>query len=60
MYKCQDGNRIVYSDKPCYEGVEVKRMTASGGRTPEDIAKAQMKAREQERVAAAANTAKKK
>ena len=54
MFKCQDGSRVVYSDKPCFEGIEVKRMTASGGRTPEDIAKAQMKAREEERNSARA------
>jgi hypothetical protein len=51
MYKCQDGGRTIYSDKPCWDGVEVKRMTKTGAPTPEEIAKAQMRARAQERAA---------
>ena len=43
MYRCQDGDRTVYSDKPCWSGVEVKRMLPSGGQTPEDKARAQMR-----------------
>jgi len=43
MYRCQDGDRTVYSDKPCWSGVEVKRMLPSGGQTPEDRARAQMR-----------------
>jgi len=48
MYKCQDGNRTVYSDRPCWSGTEVKRMTHTGAPTPEEIAKAQMKTRDQD------------
>jgi len=43
MYKCQDDGKTIYSDKPCLSGVEVKRMTSSGGVTPEDVAKARMR-----------------
>jgi hypothetical protein len=52
MFKCQDGGRTVYSDRPCWSGTEVKRMTPSGAATPEDVARAQMKSRDQERSAA--------
>lgn len=51
MFRCQDGDRTVYSDKPCWQGVEVKRMTSTGATTPDERAKAQMRARAQERVA---------
>jgi len=44
MYKCQDSGKTMYSDKPCFTGVEVKRMTPSGGVTPEEIAKSRMRA----------------
>ena len=50
MFRCQDGNRTVYSDRPCWSGTEVKRMTPAGGPTPEDVAKAQMKARAEDRA----------
>jgi hypothetical protein len=50
MYRCQDGARTVYSDKPCWEGLEVKRMTATGGRTPEEILRAREQARAEDRA----------
>lgn len=53
MYKCQNNGRIEYSDRPCWSGTEVKRMTPSGGLTPEDVERARMRAAaEQVRVAA--------
>ena len=60
MYKCQDGARTVYSDKPCLEGVEVKRIAPNGGPTREDIARARMKARADEERAATEKTAAKR
>lgn len=50
MYKCQNAGKIEYSDRPC-EGVEVRRIAADGGPTPEDRARAQMRvAAEQARL----------
>jgi hypothetical protein len=44
MYKCQNaGGKTEYSDRECLSGVTVKRLTPSGGPTPEDRARAQMR-----------------
>ena len=48
MYRCQDGTKVIYSDRPCYTGVEVKRLAPSGGPTREELAKARMKAKVEE------------
>lgn len=57
MFRCDDGGKTVYQDRPCLAGTE-KRMTASGGPTAEDIGRARMrdrqKADEQERARIAA------
>lgn len=47
MYKCQDGGKTVYSDKPCTAGVEVKRLGPNGGPTPEEMSKNRMRAVEE-------------
>ena len=57
MFRCQDGNRTVYSDRPCWSGTEVKRMTPTGAPTPEEVAKSQMKARDHDRAASKAQAA---
>jgi hypothetical protein len=50
MYRCENNGKVEYSDKPCLEGVEVKRLAPDGGPTPEDRARAQMRAKaEQQR-----------
>ena len=53
MYKCQNASgRIEYSDRPCWSGAEVKRMTPTGGPTQEDVECARMRAAgEQQRAA---------
>lgn len=48
MYRCQDGTKVIYSDRPCFTGVEVKRLAANGGPTREDTEKARMKAKAEE------------
>src|SRR5580704_16591633 len=51
MYRCEINGKVEYSDKPCMEGVEVKRIAPDGGPTPEDRARAQMRVRaEQQRL----------
>ena len=41
MYKCQNANgKIEYSDRPCWSGSEVKRMTPTGGPTQEEVERA--------------------
>ena len=40
LYRCQDGGRTIYSDRPCATGVKVKKLAPSGGPTPEDQARA--------------------
>lgn len=45
MYRCQDGAKVIYSDRPCFTGVEVKRLAPSGGPTAEDREKARMKSK---------------
>lgn len=65
MYKCQNANgKIEYSDRPCWSGSEIKRMTPTGGPTREEIERARMRAAadqqravEQERQAAQARKA---
>jgi hypothetical protein len=50
MYRCENNGKVEYSDKPCLEGVEVKRLAPDGGPTAEDRARAQMRAKaEQQR-----------
>lgn len=45
LYKCQNASgNIEYSDRPCWSGSEVKRMTPTGGPTREDIERARMRA----------------
>jgi len=57
MFRCDDAGKTVYQDRPCLAGTE-RRMTASGGQTAEDVARARMrdrqKADEQERARIAA------
>lgn len=48
MYRCQDGAKVVYSDRPCLSGVEVKRIAPNGGPTREEVEKARMKSRVEE------------
>lgn len=43
MYKCQVNGKIEYSDKPCFNSNEVKRIAPDGGPTPEDRARALMR-----------------
>lgn len=43
IYKCQLNGRIQYSDVPCWQGYEVKRMAPDGGPTAEDRARARMR-----------------
>lgn len=51
LYKCKDGDHTVYSDKPCYQGVEVKRLSGvTGGPTPEDMARARERSRAEDRA----------
>jgi hypothetical protein len=53
MYRCENNGKVEYSDKPCTEGVEVKRLAPNGGPTAEDRARAQMHAKaEHERLEA--------
>ena len=42
MYKCEAGGKVEYSDKPCFNGNEVKRIAPDGGPTREDRSRAQM------------------
>jgi hypothetical protein len=57
MFRCDEGGKTVYQDRPCLGGTE-RRMTASGGQTAEDIGRARMRDRqrsdEQERARIAA------
>lgn len=48
MYRCQDGTKVIYSDRPCLTGVEVKRLAPNGGQTREDMEKARMRAKVEE------------
>ncbi len=48
MYRCEDGGRTIYSDKPCLNGTEVKQMAPNGNPTAEQLAKARMKERASE------------
>jgi hypothetical protein len=48
MYRCQDGAKVIYSDRPCFTGVEVKRLAPNGGPTREDVEKARMKSKVEE------------
>ena len=50
MYRCSDGGKTVYQDKPCGAGAE-KRIAANGGPTREDIERARMQARAEEQRA---------
>lgn len=43
IYKCVVDRRVQYSDVPCRDGVEAKRMAPDGGPTPEDVARARMR-----------------
>lgn len=57
MYRCESSGRVEYSDKPCMEGVEVKRLAPDGGPTAEDRARAKMHAKaEHERLEAQERT----
>ena len=60
MYKCQDGAKTIYSDRPCLEGVEVKRISPTGGPTREDLARDRMKARADEQRVATERAAEKR
>lgn len=44
MYRCTEGGKTTYSDRPCSSGAEVRRIAADGGPTPEDVARARMRA----------------
>lgn len=48
MYRCQDGAKVIYSDRPCMAGVEVKRLAPGGGPPREEVEKARMKAKVEE------------
>lgn len=53
MYRCTEGGKTSYSDRPCMIGNEVKRLAPDGGPTPEDVGRARMRARaDQERPSA--------
>lgn len=56
MYRCSDGGKTTYSDRPCVSGNEVKRIAADGGPTPDDVARARMRA-QNDRNRHAANAA---
>lgn len=52
MFKCENAaGKIEYSDRPCWSGTEVKRMTPTGGPTKEEIERVRMRAAVQEREA---------
>ena len=51
MYRCDDGGRTIYSDKPCLNGIEVKQLTPLGNPTSEQLARARMKERANEQRA---------
>lgn len=58
MFKCENGaGKIEYSDRPCWSGTEVKRMTPAGGPTKEEIERARMRAAMQEHEAQQARKA---
>jgi hypothetical protein len=57
-YKCHDQGRIVYSDKPCLNGVEMKQLRPDGSPTAEELGRARMKARAEEQRALNAERAK--
>lgn len=48
MYRCQDGAKVIYSDRPCLTGVEVKRLARDGGPSAEEREKARMKSKAEE------------
>lgn len=58
MYKCHDLGKIVYSDKPCLNGVEMKQLRPDGSPAEEELARARMKARAEEQRALNAERAK--
>ena len=51
MFKCHDQGKIVYSDKPCLNGVEMKQLRPDGSPTAEELGRARMKARAEEQRA---------
>ena len=58
MFKCHDQGKIVYSDKPCLNGVEIKQLRPDGGPSAEELGRARMKARAEEQRALNAERAK--
>ena len=58
MFKCHDQGKIVYSDKPCLNGVEIKQLRPDGSPSAEELGRARMKARAEEQRALNAERAK--
>ena len=57
MFRCSENGKTTYSDRPCLSGDEVKRLAPSGGPTPEDAARARMRAQADRERAAAGGSA---
>lgn len=56
IYRCQDGNKVTYSDRPCPTGAE-KRINTDGGPSPDDVAAARARLQRDLEIRAAADAA---